>query len=270
MVERLRLAIRFTRLISRGISRPSSWGAMLLMACFLTPGISQTRSDQAAQESQVQVYWDDEQQTSDEYSLEDTLGYDEYYDEGEYVEEDSAYYEDSVSYDEDSAYVDADELTDEELADYAQSQGFTLSLTSASPGFVNHALMTYNSNIDYRVGIEFPVLLEIGRIRFRLGIEVGSYDFKNYLPAGGRFNGMIYNGFLAFPAGPGQVKLGGGIAGNRFDFIAETTYGFALGNSLDIRLGIRSTTVSDVSDSKEHSLGTVSWMDGLLTLGISL
>ena len=81
---------------------------------------------------------------------------------------------------------------------------------------------------------------------------------------------MHITGILSFPAGPGQVKIGGGMIGKGFGFIAENSYGFAIGDALDIRIGVRSTTALNVTDTNNNILGTVSWMDGLIVLGVSL
>ena len=166
----------------------------------------------------------------------------------------------------------ADEIEEEELSisEAASRLGYTLSLIGASPGFVNHSLQTYNSGVDFRATFEFPMLLQIGPTRFRLGAEVGTFKFSNYKPIGGDFSGVHITGIVSFPAGPGQVKLGGGMIGKGFGFIAENSYGFAIGDALDIRVGVRSTTALNVTDTQNNQLGTVSWMDGLIVLGISL
>ena len=102
------------------------------------------------------------------------------------------------------------------------------------------------------------------------GLEVGTFKFSNYKPIGGEFSGVHITGILSFPAGPGQVKIGGGMIGKGFGFIAENSYGFAIGDALDIRIGVRSTTALNVTDTNNNILGTVSWMDGLIVLGVSL
>ena len=145
-----------------------------------------------------------------------------------------------------------------------------MNIIGSSPGFVNHQLRTYNSGMDFRAAFEFPMLLEMGPFRFRLGAEVGTFKFTNYKPIGGTYSGVHVTGILSFPAGPGQVRLGGGMVGKGFGFIAENSYGFALGDALDIRLGIRSTTALNVTDDKSNKLGTVSWLDGIIVLGVSL
>ena len=148
--------------------------------------------------------------------------------------------------------------------------GYTLNLSGSSPGFVNHQLQTYNSAVDVRLSFEMPILLQIAGIRFRLGAEVGTFNFKNYLPRGGEFKGVHATGILSFPAGPGQVKLGAGLVGSGMGIIAENSYGMTLGNAVDHRIGLRSTTAFGAKDSNKFDLGTVSWMDGILALGFNL
>ena len=94
------------------------------------------------------------------------------------------------------------------ISEAASRLGYTLSLIGASPGFVNHPLQTYNSSVDFRATFEFPMLLQIGPTRFRLGAEVGTFKFSNYKPIGGEFSGVHINSILSYPTVPGQVKIG--------------------------------------------------------------
>lgn len=250
-------------------------------------------------------YWYDDG-TQGQYYEGDSAYYDPYYDD-QYYEGDSAYYyDDQYYYPEDQGYYEdpyyqeeqgtesgtqpyyeegveysADEqegpqktlregVSGEELADMARGMGYTVSFTGASPGFVNKSLITYNSAVDYRVSAEFPMLLKIGRVPFRLGIEIGRFGFENYLPVGGTYKGSSIIGFLSFPAGPGQVRLGAGTIGGATGIVAENSYGFSMGNVLELRVGIRSTTAMNVEDSKGNTIGTASWMDGLLTFSFNL
>ncbi|MAQ74284.1 MAG: hypothetical protein CMG22_03470 [Candidatus Marinimicrobia bacterium] len=131
-------------------------------------------------------------------------------------------------------------------------------------------MSNYNSGVDLRASFEFPMLLQIAGVRFRLGAEVGTFKFTNGKPIGGVYSGIQAVGLLSFPAGPGQVRVGGGIIGKGFGFVAENSYGFAIGDALDVRFGIRSNTGFNVTDDKKNALGTVSWLDGILILGVSL
>ena len=212
-------------------------------------------------------YYEDDEEPEDEEGDEDLEGF-EFEDEGfdeEFSDDEFAEDEGDDSFDEEFA-----DEPEESVAEAASRMGYTLNLIGSSPGFVNHPLSTYNSGMDFRATFEFPMLLEMGPFRFRLGAEVGTFKFTNYKPIGGVFSGVHVTGILSFPAGPGQVRLGGGMIGKGFGVIAENSYGFALGAALDIRLGVRSTTAFNVTDDKKNKLGTVSWLDGILVLGVSL
>ena len=238
----------------------------------------------------VEIFWgdDEEEYDDDEYEEYDDDEYEDEYDDEEYDdeyeeddyfdEEDDEFYEEEGDDEEfsddeefeDDEFDDEGELEDVELADFAKRQGYSLTIMGASPGFVNHQLNTYNSGVNFKAGLEFPALMQVGPLRFRMGAEIGTFEFSNYKPVGGEFSGFLAMGILSFPAGPGQVKLGAGLVGDVFGFTAESSYGLALGNTVEIRFGVRTTTAMSVKDSNEADLGTVSWMDGILILGVSI
>ena len=60
------------------------------------------------------------------------------------------------------------------------------------------------------------------------------------------------------------------LVGGGMGIVAENTYGMTLGNAVDLRVGIRSTTSLGAQDTKKYDLGTVSWLDGVLALGFNL
>ncbi len=232
------------------------------------------------EEGTTEIFWGEDDTSLDQDLNLDDFGFEE---DTAAVEEDLGGFEFDEEpveegFEEDTAFDDAfaedefaeEEPVEEDLSEVAQRMGYTLNLVGASPSFVNHQLNTYNSGVDFRLAFEFPMLMQVGPLRFRLGAEVGTFKFTNYKPVGGTFSGVSINGILSFPAGPGQVRVGGGMIGGNVGVIAENSYGFAVGNSLDVRLGIRSTTAFNVVDSKKQKLGTVSWMDGLVILGITL
>ena len=220
--------------------------------------------------STEEIFWGDDEEEAIDFGEEFDFSDDE---EGEGDFED---FEDEFS-DEEFGDEETEDFSDdfadepqESISAVSSRLGYTLNIIGSSPGFVNHQLRTYNSGMDFRAAFEFPMLLEMGPFRFRLGAEVGTFKFTNYKPIGGTYSGVHVTGILSFPAGPGQVRLGGGMVGKGFGFIAENSYGFALGDALDIRLGIRSTTALNVTDDKSNKLGTVSWLDGIIVLGVSL
>ena len=247
---------------------------LLGASIFLTPSNIVFAQDDAVEE----IFWGDD----DEGDLDEEFDFSEDDDEFSEDEEgldgfdfDDEFGDDEFGDDEfgDEGFDDFSEDFEEEEEDVGEAAsrlGYTLNLSGSSPGFVNHQLQTYNSAVDVRLSFEMPILLQIAGIRFRLGAEVGNFNFKNYLPRGGEFKGVHATGILSFPAGPGQVKLGAGLVGSGMGIIAENSYGMTLGNAVDLRIGVRSTTSFGAKDSNEYDLGTVSWMDGILALGFNL
>lgn len=257
--------------------------AVVFFLTILIPGSALIAQDE--EDDPVEIFWGEDEEGEDEF-FDDEGEFDEFEDEGEFEDEDEFFDEDEegdefFEFEEDEEGFDEfeeegefeeeeGELEDVELADLAQRQGYTLTVMGTSPGFVNHSLMTYNSSVDFKVGVEMPMLMQVGPLRFRFGGELGTFSFENYLPVGGKFSGFLAMGILSFPAGPGQVKLGAGLVGNTFGFTAETSYGLALGNAVEIRFGVRSTSALGVKDNNNADLGTVSWMDGIMILGVNI
>jgi len=233
-------------------------------------------------DSVEEIFWGDEEEDEgldEEFDFEEELGDEDLegfeFEEDEFGEDEG--FEEDFGEDEfddeefdDEFAEDFEEEPEESVQDAAERLGYTLNIIGASPGFASHQLRTYNSGVDFRATFEFPMLLQMGPFRFRLGAEVGTFKFTNYKPIGGTYSGVHVTGVLSFPAGPGQVRLGGGMVGSGFGIIAENSYGFAIGDALDIRIGVRSTSAFNVTDDKNNKLGTVGWMDGILVLGVSL
>jgi len=144
-------------------------------------------------------------------------------------------------------------------------------LQGGSPRFVNENLIDWASNVDVRGSVEFPVLMQVLGMKFRFGAEIGTFNYKhNVPPATDTYSGITAMGILAFPAGPGKIKLGTGIVGSSPGFIMEATYGFRIGGILDVRAGFRSTEVINGTTKEELELGHTGWVDGIVVLGINL
>ena len=261
------------KLMKQGSDTIFKFSFLLMFFMFFSPLSTLVAQEESSSE---EIFWgDDEEEEIDfggEFDFpdeEDEEGFEDFEDE-EFSDEEFDDEEFSEDEEFDDFEEDFEESPQEDISVAANRLGYTLNLIGSSPAFVNHQLRTYNSGMDFRAAFEFPMLLEMGPLRFRLGLEVGTFKFTNYKPIGGTYSGVHATGILSFPAGPGQVRLGAGIVGKGFGFIAENSYGFAIGNSLDIRLGVRSTTAFNVTDDKSSNLGTVSWMDGILVLGVSL
>ena len=250
-----------------------SWLIIILIVMMIP--ISTLNAQDEDYDDPTEVFWgdDDEDSFEDEFYDDDTS---EYYEDDEFYEEDDFYDEDSSDFYEDDEFDDSefeeDEFSDTELVDTAARMGYSLNISGASPGFVNHPLNTYNNNpqANFRLSVEFPLLMQMMGVRFRFGVEIGNFGFENYLPIGGKISGLTAMGLLAFPAGPGKLKIGAGLVGNTFGVTGESTYGFAIGNTLEIRGGVRYTSAFGVKDNKKNDIGLASWLDGLIMLGFNL
>ena len=205
----------------------------------------------------------------------DDEDYDEYEDEDEYLDDDE--YEDDEDFEDDEEFED-DEDYEEELSDEAENLGYTIDLAMGSPRFTNPVLMSWNSNVDLRASVEFPLLMQVMGARFRFGVEVGSFKFENAkfnednpaIQIGETFSGITAMGVVSFPAGPGKIKFGLGLVGSSPGFSMEASYGLRIGEMLEIRGGIRSTEALTAKTSESAEIGRAGWMDGQIVLGINL
>ena len=163
-------------------------------------------------------------------------------------------------------------MSSTDLSAAALKMGYTLTLHGASPALVSHSLYTYNSFINFRLGVEMPILMQVGPLRFRLGAELGTVKFEDYYPpANAAYSGMTLIGLVSVPAGASQVKVGGGLVSGGVGVIVESTYGFTIGNTLGIRLGMRYTGSPGAKNSEEVAFeGPASWLEGVCVLAITL
>ena len=150
--------------------------------------------------------------------------------------------------------------------------GYTLTIHGASPGLVSHSLYTYNSFVNFRIGVELPILMQVMGIRFRLGTELGTVKFEDYYPpATATYSGMTLIGLVSIPAGASQVKLGGGLVSGSVGIIVESTYGMTIGNALGIRFGMRYTGSTGAKNSEDEPFeGPASWLEGVFVLAVTL
>ena len=231
------------------------WALLSLLILAPTSSLYAQDSDDVEE-----FFGDDEEYEDDEY--ED----DEYLDDDEY--EDDEYEDDEYEDDED----EFDESEDNEvLSDEAENLGYTIDLQGGSPRFVNKNIIDWGSNVDIRGSVEFPVLMQVLGMKFRFGAEIGTFNFTHTLPPGtDTYTGISAMGILAFPAGPGKIKIGTGIVGSSPGFIMEATYGIRIGGILDIRGGFRSTEVINATTKEDVGLGHTGWVDGIIVLGINL
>ena len=218
------------------------------------------------------------QDLDEEEDLQEFFGDDE-----EFFEDEEEYLEDEEFGDEDEEFADEEEdeeeaeddaeLTDEEagaeLADQADRLGYTIDITASSPRYVNEELLKWNSSVNARVSIEFPLLMQFLGAKFRFGAELGNFGFEDAMPPQkATLKGITAMGMLAFPAGPGKVKVGAGLVGKAFGVMAEATYGLRIG-PMDVRAGARTTEVIGAKTNENMPI-RAAWWDGLLSIGINL
>ncbi len=228
-----------------------------------------------AQDDSGEIFWGDEEE-DDEFFEEDEEFFEEdeeFLDEDAFFDEEEGedeFFEDEGEFEEDE--FDEGELSSTELSDVALKMGYTLTIHGASPGLVSHSLYTYNSFVNFRLGVEMPVLMQVLGIRFRLGAELGTMKFEDYYPpATATYSGMTLIGLVSIPAGASQVKLGGGLVGSSVGIMVESTYGLTIGNALGVRLGMRYTGSTGAKNSDDVAFeGPASWVEGVFVLAITL
>ena len=248
------------------------WVPCLLFVFLLTP----QENIYAQDDDEGEIFWGEEEQDEeffeeDEEFLEDDDEEfeddpDAFFDEEEGEDE---FYEDEGEFEEEE--FDEGELSSTELSDAALKVGYTLTIHGASPGLVSHSLYTYNSFVNFRLGVEMPILMQVMGIRFRLGGELGTMKFEDYYPpATATYSGMTLIGLVSIPSGASQVKIGGGLVGGSIGTIVESTYGFTIGNAVGVRLGLRYTGSAGAENSEDSKLGVASWLEGVLILAVTI
>ena len=159
--------------------------------------------------------------------------------------------------------------------------GFTIGFIGSLPSYVKDTagmtIVQYNTGIDFKLIFETPYQFQWLGLTYRPGLEIGTFDFKKTNPFNEQYTGMMVTATLSIPAGTGKFKLGTGMIGGNFGFTAENSYGLSLGETFKLSLGIRSTTAFSVvvegaadPEDPNNNLGNVSWIDGLLIIGINL
>ena len=248
------------------------WVPCLLFIFLLTP----LENIYAQDDDEGEIFWGEEEEDEeffeeDEEFLEDDDEEfeddpDAFFDEEEGEDE---FYDDEGEFEEEE--FDEEDLSSTELSDAALKVGYTLTIHGASPGLVSHSLYTYNSFVNFRLGVELPILMQVMGIRFRLGGELGTMKFEDYYPpATAIYSGMTLIGLVSIPSGASQVKVGGGLVGGSVGTIVESTYGFSVGNALGVRLGLRYTGSAGAKNSDDSKLGVASWLEGVLVLAVTI
>ena len=248
------------------------WVPCLLFVFLLTP----MENIYAQDDDEGEIFWGEEEEDEeffeeDEEFLEDDD--EEFEDDPEAFfdeeEGEDEFYDDEGEFEEEE--FDEGELSSTELSDAALKVGYTVTIHGASPGLVSHSLYTYNSFVNFRLGVEMPILMQVMGIRFRLGAELGTMKFEDYYPpATATYSGMTLIGLVSIPSAASQVKIGVGLVGGSVGTIVESTYGFTVGNALGVRLGLRYTGSVAAKNSEDSKLGVASWLEGVLVLAVTI
>ena len=234
------------------------WAFIILLV--LVPTSNVYAQDPDEEEDLQEFFGDDEEFFEDE---EEYLEEDEFSDDEEFADEE----DETEDVEEDGG--EADEESDAQLADQADRLGYTIDITASSPRYVNEELLKWNSSVNARLSIEFPLLMQFLGAQFRFGAEIGNFGFEDAMPPQtATLKGITAMGLLAFPAGPGKVKVGAGLVGKAFGVMAEATYGLRIG-PMDVRVGARTTEVIGAK-TNENAPIRAAWWDGLMAIGINL
>ena len=252
----------------------------LVITLFLVvPGLAQEEEEFFEEEF-------DEEFMDDEEFLDD----DEFLDEEDTFLEGDEFGEDDLFEDEGDLEFGG-ELEEEPEEDFGEEDnrlGITVQIVGALPGlpgntsggtgvfyptYKNSALTKWVSPTPFfRISVDFPNYLELGSIGFRTGVDIGIASFESdpdVLPVDGKFGGITAFGVATTTFGVTNLKLGVGIVGSSPAYMASQSFGFALGPSLDLRLGIRATTAYGPPEEIKREGTHASWVDAFVAFGIS-
>ena len=209
------------------------------------------------------IMWGDEDESSDE-SFDDFFG-----------EEDDFFSEDEDSFDDLDEFLDEDEEILEEVLQASNRQqvidyGYEINLSSSSPSYVNKTLMTWNSFVDIKLGVDTPFTLTLYSLTFRLGAEITTYSFKNYLPTGGKFSGLGFMGVLIIPAGSSNFLISGGLIGSTPTISLGQSFGISYGDNIIFKISSRANMLASVPDQLKQYGTKASWFEGALTVSYLL
>ena len=141
------------------------------------------------------------------------------------------------------------------------------------PTYKNSALTKWVSPTPFfRISVDFPNYLELGSIGFRTGVDIGIASFESdpdVLPVDGKFGGITAFGVATTTFGVTNLKLGVGIVGSSPAYMASQSFGFTLGPSLDLRLGIRATTAYGPPEEIKREGTHASWVDAFVAFGMT-
>ena len=223
------------------------------------------------EEEEEGIIWGEEEEGFDEDFFDED---EDFFDEGEESFDDEFGVEEEFG-DELDEFLEEDELLEEEFEEEEFEEdlvdfGYNVRLSAASPSFVNKTLMTWNSFLDIRLGADLPFTFRLGPIRMRLGAEVVTFKFENYLPVGGNFNGVGIYGMVTFPAGPSDMHVGAGILGSSPALVLGQSFGISYRDNIILKLGTRATMLANPPEQLKEIGSAAAWLEGFFTVAYSL
>ena len=260
--------------MKKTVDRKLIYFAALWIAVAFTPLVAQEETDPFEEEFGEEFLDEEGFLEEEDFPLEgDEFGDEEFFDEEGFDEE---------GFDEEglAGFDDLEAAPFQEDFEGDTRQGYTITVSGGMPTFRNSTLLPWLGTPNGRVSVDLPSYLSIGPIGFRLGAEVGTYDFtydetgltiknKDVLPLKGKFGGIGFFGVITIPSGPANLRLGMGMLGTSPAYMAVQSIGMALGDLLDLRLGIRATAAYNVPDGLTTAGTHMSWVDAFMALGVT-
>jgi len=216
------------------------------------------------------IIWGDEEEGIDEDFFDED---EEFFDEGEELFDDE-FLEDDFGDELDDFLVDEEpmeeEFAEEMFGEEAIDLGYAVRLSASSPAFVNNTLMTWNSLIDVRFGADLPFTFRLGPIQMRLGAELVTYKFINYMPEGGEFSGVGVYGMVTFPAGPSDMHGGVGLLGSSPAVVLGQSFGIPYAENIIFKMGTRATITLTAPEQLQEAGSRATWFEGFFTVVYNL
>ena len=235
-----------------------------LFVCFgLHPVFAQEEEGEA-------IIWGEDEEGIDEDFFGDD---DEFFDESEDLEgdefEDDEFGDDEFD-DELDEFLEEEPIEDlfieESIEEAPLDMGYAIRLSASSPSFVNNTLMTWNSLVDVRFGADLPFNFQLGPLKMRVGAEVVTYKFVNYMPEGGEFSGVGIYGMVTFPAGPSDMHAGVGFLGSSPGLVLGQSFGIPYTDEIMFKMGTRATIALNLPDELKESGSQATWFEAFLTV----
>ena len=235
-----------------------------LFVCFgLHPIFAQEEEGEA-------IIWGEDEEGIDEDFFGDD---DEFFDESEDLEgeefEDDEFGDDEFD-DELDEFLEEEPIEDlfieESIEEAPLDMGYAIRLSASSPSFVNNTLMTWNSLVDVRFGADLPFNFQLGPLKMRVGAEVVTYKFVNYMPEGGEFSGVGIYGMVTFPAGPSDMHAGVGFLGSSPGLVIGQSFGIPYTDEIMFKMGTRATIALNLPDELKESGSQATWFEAFLTV----